>query len=247
MHFHLPKPLHGWREFAGEVGIIVIGVLIALAAEQAVEAAHWRTQAAEARNALRAELNEDDLPQAFARLAVAPCIDAQLKQLQSALDQHMDRSKFALLAHAYLPPSRTWDSEAWQAVLASGDLAHGGSGALIRWSLPYRIVKVLGPRNDAEGDDRENLRSISSEPGQLTPAEADRVTVALERLRNGESHMVSASQALIASARTAGVQMSPAQRRIALEQLRPAWGACIRDPGEVTVDPTTQNDLQFQR
>ena len=31
MHFHLPKPLHGWREFAGEVAIIVIGVLIALA------------------------------------------------------------------------------------------------------------------------------------------------------------------------------------------------------------------------
>ena len=22
MHFRLPKPLHGWREFAGEVGII---------------------------------------------------------------------------------------------------------------------------------------------------------------------------------------------------------------------------------
>ena len=34
MHFHLPKPLHGWREFAGEVGIIVIGVLIALGADQ---------------------------------------------------------------------------------------------------------------------------------------------------------------------------------------------------------------------
>jgi hypothetical protein len=27
VHFHLPKPLHDWREFAGEVGIIVIGVL----------------------------------------------------------------------------------------------------------------------------------------------------------------------------------------------------------------------------
>ena len=32
MHFQVPKPLHGWREFAGEVGIIVVGVLIALAA-----------------------------------------------------------------------------------------------------------------------------------------------------------------------------------------------------------------------
>ena len=32
MHISVPKPLHGWRQFTGEVGIIVIGVLIALAA-----------------------------------------------------------------------------------------------------------------------------------------------------------------------------------------------------------------------
>src|SRR5258708_2499167 len=38
MHFHLPKPLHGWREFTGEVGIIVIGLLIALAVQQGVDA-----------------------------------------------------------------------------------------------------------------------------------------------------------------------------------------------------------------
>jgi hypothetical protein len=37
MHFHLPKPLHGWREFIGEVGIIVIGILIALGAESVVQ------------------------------------------------------------------------------------------------------------------------------------------------------------------------------------------------------------------
>ena len=37
MHVHLPKPLRGWREFIGEVGIIVIGVLIALAADQIAE------------------------------------------------------------------------------------------------------------------------------------------------------------------------------------------------------------------
>ena len=30
MHFHLPNPLHGWRELAGEVAIIVVGVLIGL-------------------------------------------------------------------------------------------------------------------------------------------------------------------------------------------------------------------------
>ena len=30
MRFAVPTPLHGWRAFWGEVGIIVIGVLIAL-------------------------------------------------------------------------------------------------------------------------------------------------------------------------------------------------------------------------
>ena len=45
MHVHLPKPFHGWREFIGEVGIIVIGVLIALSAEQFVEFVHDRAQA----------------------------------------------------------------------------------------------------------------------------------------------------------------------------------------------------------
>ena len=56
MHFHLPKPLHGWREFVGEVGIIVIGVLIALAAEQVVGNIHERSQVGELQRALRSEL-----------------------------------------------------------------------------------------------------------------------------------------------------------------------------------------------
>ncbi|MGZ3246395.1 MAG: hypothetical protein ACXWI4_07640 [Croceibacterium sp.] len=55
MHIHLPKPLHGWREFVGEVGIIVIGVLLALGAEQAVEALHHRSQVHEMAGKLRAE------------------------------------------------------------------------------------------------------------------------------------------------------------------------------------------------
>jgi hypothetical protein len=54
MHFHLPKPLHGWRAFAGEVGIIVVGVLIALAAEQMVGWIHERDDMREIRNSLLA-------------------------------------------------------------------------------------------------------------------------------------------------------------------------------------------------
>src|SRR6266550_6974117 len=59
MHFHLPKPLHGWRAFVGEVGIIVIGVLIALGAQQVVEAWHARADVDQLRSAFRAELADD--------------------------------------------------------------------------------------------------------------------------------------------------------------------------------------------
>jgi len=50
MQFHVPKPLHGWREFAGEVGIIVLGVLIALGFGQLAQAFHDRASANEARD-----------------------------------------------------------------------------------------------------------------------------------------------------------------------------------------------------
>src|SRR6266550_8896503 len=59
MHFRLPKPLHGWRAFAGEVGIIVVGVLIALAAQQVMESIHEREDIAQLRGAFRAELADD--------------------------------------------------------------------------------------------------------------------------------------------------------------------------------------------
>src|SRR5206468_2789629 len=59
MHFHLPEPLHGWRAFVGEVGIIVIGVLIALAAEQVVQSIHERNEVEQLRSALRGALADD--------------------------------------------------------------------------------------------------------------------------------------------------------------------------------------------
>lgn len=59
MHFHLPKPLHGWREFTGEVGIIVIGVLIALGAEQLVDNWHWHDKVGVVRQSIMGELAND--------------------------------------------------------------------------------------------------------------------------------------------------------------------------------------------
>lgn len=80
MHFHLPKPLHGWRAFAGEVGIIVLGVLIALGAEQLVQDLHWRSDVRDFRAAVDAEL-EFNLAASDYRIRQSPCLLRRLAQL----------------------------------------------------------------------------------------------------------------------------------------------------------------------
>ena len=59
MRFQLLKPQGGWRAFAGEVGIIVLGVLIALAAQELAEDYNDRERIAQLRGAIRLELAND--------------------------------------------------------------------------------------------------------------------------------------------------------------------------------------------
>ncbi|HEV2530310.1 hypothetical protein [Phenylobacterium sp.] len=80
MDIHKPKPWHGFRDLLKEVGTIVIGVLIALCGEQAVEWLHWRHEVAETRKALDAELSHDLF--AFKdEVAQRTCIAGRLAQI----------------------------------------------------------------------------------------------------------------------------------------------------------------------
>jgi hypothetical protein len=59
MHVHKAKPWHGLKELLREYLIIVLGVLTALAAEQAVEALHHRAQVREMTEKMRVESEEN--------------------------------------------------------------------------------------------------------------------------------------------------------------------------------------------
>ena len=85
MRFAIPSPINGWRIFWGEVGIIVLGVLIALGAQQVVEAFNWRKEVAGFRDSIREEMNLDLGTYPY-RAKQKPCITAQLNELQRWLD-----------------------------------------------------------------------------------------------------------------------------------------------------------------
>ncbi len=84
MHFHLPKPLHGWREFFGEVAIIVLGVVIALTAEQIVEDLRERASARAAQENIRAEI-KSDVSALAARKENEPCVTRRLDEISATL------------------------------------------------------------------------------------------------------------------------------------------------------------------
>lgn len=111
MRFHLPKPLHGWREFAGEVGIIVLGVLIALGAGQIVETFHERRDVAQLRDALHAELANDRARWENIR-AGDECTERRLDALEHWLDVAPAdaRLKDAYMLFLWNTHTSAWDS-----------------------------------------------------------------------------------------------------------------------------------------
>ena len=78
------EPPHGWRPVFWELGIVTIGVLIALGAQQFVETIHWNREVAHTRKALDAELAHN-LAAFDYRVSLRPCVAARLTELKTVL------------------------------------------------------------------------------------------------------------------------------------------------------------------
>lgn len=231
MHFHLPKPLHGWREFAGEVGIIVIGVLIALSAEQVVEHFHDRAQLHDAEARMTAELRDDDLPQAFARTLIGQCNEAQLDDIEKAVESG-DRTKVAELANAYEPPFRSWDDQAWKMALSSQALSHADADRMIAWSVAY-LGMPLG--NEWTGNEQAAIRQLRARNGGIGPlsvSQQDRLFQLIADLRAINKKMTNGSGAMLQFGKRVGVEVTAADTARITAEARRIYGACAADPAK---------------
>jgi hypothetical protein len=176
MHFHLPKPLHGWREFFGEVGIIVLGVLIALSAEAIFQSWQWHLRAEEGRVRLSAEIRHAFIV-ADERVNSRHCIDDQLTTIENAVlasgatmnPLPLYRESGALnLTYVFRTPSRIWPDSAWQSVIAEGLSAHL-TGSERKW-LPVlysemgRLDALNTEENAAVGDLAALSRPVPLDP-----------------------------------------------------------------------------------
>ncbi|MEQ7872416.1 hypothetical protein ABDK56_00200 [Sphingomonas sp. ASV193] len=112
MSVRVPRPLHGWRVFLGEVGIIVLGVLLALGAQQLVEDWHWRGDVAEFRASVRDEIEHDLWTYPF-RAQQKGCIERRLDELQRWLDGWRGGRPARLTGPIGIPASLVIYTSAW--------------------------------------------------------------------------------------------------------------------------------------
>jgi hypothetical protein len=153
MHFHLPKPLHGWRAFAGEVGIIVVGVLIALAAEQLVSSIRERDDMAQLRSALRSELSDDRARWESIR-AQDPCTEKRL----DALDEWVKTAPpNATLSNGYRPFLWNMHSSAWDLAKTNPAAMHIPLKERLTYASLYQAIDNWRQFIEEENQNSETL------------------------------------------------------------------------------------------
>jgi hypothetical protein len=159
MHFHLPKPLHGWRQFAGEVGIIVLGVLIALGAEQFVETAHQHQQGLQAEAIIRNEIGLN-LGRLQSRMGIHGCVDRRIEQVQALLDGAASDSNIVTPGWIGRPQYWTFLNSRWQAESQAGRAALVDGRRLSDYGIMYNRMENLLGEMDLEQADWAKLRTL---------------------------------------------------------------------------------------
>ena len=209
MEIHKPKAVHGWRELAKEVGIIVIGVLIALGAEQVVQRIEWHHKTEAAEEAMRLELAKDDGPQVWGRWAMGQCVDNALDDIRTGAEHRVDRATMLSLIDRHRTPFWTWDAMAFSAASASEVSLHLSSEKMHRWTMAYATMPALNQANAQEFADGAELAAINRIGGALTEEEVTRILRATERLRRDNDTIIASVRVALPAIYDAGVRLDP--------------------------------------
>lgn len=184
-------PREGWRAFAGEVGVIVLGVLIAVAIGKVVEALDWRDRVAGAKIALEQDILENSFYGFNERVEITPCLRRQLARLEAALlsggvaeQRRVPTHAGVIYTSVYVHPSRGWSALEWSSAVADNIPAHMTREDRAFYRTHYLEVGIMDSLNAEENRELADL-DLMARPFPLPDAtRADLLrTVLRERQR----------------------------------------------------------------
>jgi hypothetical protein len=204
VEIHNPKPIRNWSEFLKEVGTIIIGVFIALAAEEAMSNYNWRHEVGIVQDSLDDELS-DALFAAMERVKIADC----QRRTLDGLDQLADESRGTLMIrNDPVTRNRVWGSAAWDAAVASGAIAHMNHEERNTYAVLFSFVRMFHELNIRQEELWARIAAYRR-PRSLTADSRDRFVETVSGLRALTGTMNHAAQQFIEAAKPLNIQLTP--------------------------------------
>jgi len=183
MEFHLPGHVRTLRDFLTHIGIVTLGILIALGLEQLVDSHHRATQAREAVAAFRREL-QDNRTQVQEVMAAMPQLRAQIQEQIALLSAPPADGK---TAQPITYPGIHFDlvsSSSWDAAIATQALNEIPYQEAKRYGEAYGVFRIFLDEERNGLTAWQEMRSFGSD---AAPLSAEQRRALLQQFRRYES------------------------------------------------------------
>lgn len=200
-HLHVPKPIHGWRQFFNEVAVIAVGIGIALGGEEAVTAWNEHRYASKSFEAIKDEMGVN-LGRMNARIATADCIDARLDAIAGYIEHPEGKKRPSWVGR---PQVWAMQSSAVGAARSYGSLTVLPREDQMTISTVYSTMDQFA---DIEKDEQwawAEMRSIT-EDRDLTDSDKASLRQALQRARYSAWLLRTTAEQAIAEAKAIGAK-----------------------------------------
>jgi hypothetical protein len=195
MDIHKAKSVHAWHELLREIGVIVIGVLIALGAQQAVDQLHWANEVRKARISLRHEMDKSDRVFAY-RVGAEPCIARRLDALEAVVERTSRHEPVGRLGPVIPDIGNALNDSDWQNHRSSQTLTHFDDDELDLLGLYYLQITNFRTFMGNEADAWGVIKVLQGDPARLGPIDIAGIRVAIQHARfdNGLLASIAADQ-----------------------------------------------------
>ncbi len=237
---------HWWQEgkgkitarlFVFELIVVVVGVLIALGAEQLVSNWQWQGEVRDSDRRISAEVSHN-LANASERLAINDCLEPRLAELRDELlkSDPMWAGNPALFANdiyhpafppVYRTPNRPWPNDAWETVLNGETLLHFRPDRVATFAALFDEIAGLR-RSQSEELDQAALLGDLAFSGPISTAERRANLKLVADLAALNARIVFQSRVLLEIAADSGLSADPEVLKENLDQQRRYRGNCVR-------------------
>jgi hypothetical protein len=209
MHIHRPRAPQGWRDLFREVGVIVLGIAIALMGEQTIEALHWAHQVEAGQAALKVEFVRE-VNNAALRAAQRGCVADRIAGLSAIVRRASEDGRLPTLWRTGQPPSTPWTLGSWDAFVSSQALSHLPTDSLIAYTKIAKQTVYLSGLDDQEHDQWTTLATMAGPGRRLSDVEAETLRSTLARAEFTNRSMTTVSGRLSDAVRATGL-IDPAE------------------------------------